>query len=191
MSDDGDPPRSHPLVRAYRAWAVVRRFAIVLSLAVAMYQLVLIDRQLIGFAIFWLVPPVLVTALDLWVPMGRFAKTVVLIYLFLVGSGTWLSVHPAVLPGLGALHHGGTPFAERWNQLGEPSRRLIWWNMSLAGGMLWWWMGYAIGWMALTGHRRGGRAVNIGKPVAVLVLLVTWGLPLMTLPVFVWMALGR
>lgn len=154
-----------------------------------MYQFVLIDRSLIGFAIFWTIPPVLVVLLDLFVPMRKFAKTVVLIYLLLAACGTWLSVHPQCLPGMGGLSSDRTSFAMQWNRLPLPSRRLIAWNMALASSLLFWWMGYGIGWVPLT--RPDRRMRQLSWPVAVLVIAVAWGLPLLAAPALIAKALGK
>lgn len=157
-------------------WMVVRRFLMVSSLVVAMYQFVLIDPSLIGFAVFWTLAPILVIALDLFMPMRPFARRVVLIYLLLVSFGTWLSANPSVLPGMGGLHPGATEFADQWNQLDAASRRLIAWNMGLTASLLFWFLGYAVGWVPLTQRHL---PTGISPQTARLAVGVCWGLPLL------------
>ena len=177
------------LLRAAHWWRVAQRFLVVSSLAAAMYQFVLIDPGLIGFAVVWTWPPILVVALDLFVPMRRFPRTVVFLYLLLVAWGSWLGKHPAFMPGLGGLHPGQTEFAAKWNQLDVASRRLIAWNMGLSGSLLFWTIGYALGWLPLTLRRRGVRT-DISSATSVLVLVVVWGIFLLTLPILLLTLFG-
>ena len=167
-------------------WMVVRRLLMVSSLALAMYQFVLIDPSLIGFAVVWTLPPILVIALDLFMPMRTFARRVVLIYLLLVPFGTWLSANPGILPSMGGLHPGATEFAEKWNQLDAASRRLIAWNMGLTACLLFWFIGYAAGWVPLTQRHL---PTGISPQTAGLAVGVCWGLPLLTLLGWLSMAL--
>jgi hypothetical protein len=139
-----------------------------------MYQFVLIDRGLIGLAVFYTLIPILVVAVDIFRPLSKFPKRVIFLYLMFVGWGTWLGAHPHVLPNLGALRDDATPFAAEWNKLDSTSRRLIAWNMALSGCLIFWFPGYRCGWLPLT--QRNARVAK-NKAVAVSALIVLWGIP--------------
>lgn len=109
-----------------------------------MWQFVLIDRSLIGFAVIWTMPLVIVVILETTGRLSRRAWIVSTIYLLLVALGTGIGLHHEILPGLGAEHRGRTDFVDKWNRLDLTSRRLIAWNMGINGIALWLLLPYAL-----------------------------------------------
>jgi hypothetical protein len=121
------------------------------TLAVAAWQLLLIDRAMYGFLLVWMSPafgavvvrlcalrqsnpPELVRALTPWAAVYLAVMSVIML----------AASNPAVLPSILALHPGGTDFAETWNRLDLVSRRVIAANMTLAAIALFAFLGYTL-----------------------------------------------
>jgi len=146
------------------------------TLITAFWQLILIDRTMVGFVACWMVAPCLALGLRLLYPARTAAALWAAIYLSLMAVGAWLLPSESVLPNFNALHRGSTEFAERWNHLDRTSRRVISWNMALTGTSLFWFLGYAVFWRELREHKRTGNS-QLSPLTCYAGLFVVWFLP--------------
>ena len=103
------------------------------ALGVAMWQLLLIDPGYIGFAAVWMAPLLLVVLSMLRGRLSKGAAAAATFYLLLVAMGTWIGPQHAIFPGLG----GKGTTDDALGRLDFTSRRLIFWNMALAGIVIW------------------------------------------------------
>lgn len=159
------------------------------ALAAAMWQLVLIDRGMIGFVLVWMIPPVLAVGARLRRRASAGARGWAAAYLLLVVLGNLVAPYPRLFPAFTAEHRGSTEFADRWNRLDVGSRRLISWNMTVSGAFMFAWLGYTLFWSDLRRRQQYGYG-EFSTATCLLGLLATWLLPAIGLLGIVSMALS-
>ncbi len=146
------------------------------ALALAMARLVQIDRGLIGFALCWFVPPVVLAGLTLRRGASVAFHAIVGTYLGVISVGAWIATSPGIFPALNSSHPGDTDFARLWNRLDVVSRRLIAWN----GGATALLLIFGLGWPFFAELRRRARTGRgrMSAGVAGVAVAVLWGLGL-------------
>lgn len=165
--------------RAWRKLHWVEIALAVFTFLTALWQLMVIDRQMLGFILFWIIGPVIA----IWLHLKRLAGAAAwwaTTYLLLMCAGNVLLPVQSVLPHFRALHPADTDFARKWNQLDWASRRIISWNMTLMGASMFWFIGYAVFWLDLRRRQQFGFS-KLSPPTCCFGLLVVWVLPAISL----------
>lgn len=137
-----------------------------------MLRLVQVDRGMIGFALVWFLPPMVLAGLTLRRGGSVAFHAIVGIYLAVISVGAWTASSPGVFPVLNAPHPGDTDFARLWNRLDLISRRLITWNLGATALLLL----FALGWPFFAELRRQARTgrARMSFGVAALAVAVLW-----------------
>jgi hypothetical protein len=143
------PPPTRRLIFSIR-WAEVA--VTIWTLALAAWQLLLIDRSMYGFLLVWMSPAFIAVAIRVFAlrcanppELVRVLTPWAAVYLAVMSVVMMAASNPAVFPSMQALHTGGTEFADTWNRLDLVSRRVIATNMTLAAISVFAFIGYTLG----------------------------------------------
>lgn len=164
-----------PLVALLGSLRAVEIAITLWAIGLALWQLLLVDGDLAGFVLFWMLPPLVAGLARLTGTAQGVFRGWAIGYLTLMSVGTLLA-ESSLFPGFGATHPATTDFATKWNQLDRGSRRLIAWSMTLGGASFFWALGYLMGWAPLH-RRRAGRPSELSTPTCYLALFACWLLP--------------
>lgn len=144
------------------------------AVLLSLWQLLLVDSSLIGFVIFWAIPPFLAVVIKVVGGGANWNSQWASAYVMMMAASQSITSTPAILPQFVALHPAATEFAQKWNQLDIVPRRVISVNMTLTGAFIFAWLGYVFGWLPLV---RSPHAERLARPICVLALITLWLLP--------------